>query len=51
MSDLTTDRMKPASNLQEAKLQLDERGFCVLEKLLSDAAHRDARAHNTPGAP
>jgi ectoine hydroxylase-related dioxygenase (phytanoyl-CoA dioxygenase family) len=47
MSDLTTDRMKPASNLQEAKLQLDERGFCVLEKLLSDAQLTEMRERIT----
>ena len=35
MSD-NTDLMKPARNLQEAKLHLDDRGFCVLARLLSD---------------
>jgi ectoine hydroxylase-related dioxygenase (phytanoyl-CoA dioxygenase family) len=43
MQPATTNWMQPAASVAEAKRQLDAQGFCVLEKLLSDAQIAEMR--------
>ena len=50
MNQETTALMKPATNLRHAMRQLDDRGFCVLNKLLSDTQLAEMRLRITQQA-